>query len=163
LANRLPIPAIFLALLLAACGSKDKASDGISIAPAPPAEATAIMSGLTGRSQSAAASGVAPANVITPKPGVTPDIVAARRLESEGDIHGASDVYIAVAAKQDRDAPEAYLGAARTLLAQDRAADAKVVLETFRNSPGGRDDGPSLYMLARAHTALKEYDQALQK
>ena len=37
------------------------------------------------------------------------------------------------------------------------------MLETFRNSPGGRDDGPSLYMLARAHTALKEYDQALEK
>ena len=165
--NRLPILAVLTAVLLAACSSKDEASNGISIASAPPPEATAITATVTARSQSSAAAAVAtviaPANVLTPKPGVQADIVAARRLESEGDIHGASEAYIAVASKQDRDSVEAYLGAARTLLAQDRAADAKVVLETFRNSPGGRDDGPSLYMLARAHTALKEYDQALER
>jgi len=156
LPNRLPILAVLTALLLAACSSKDEASNGISIASAPPAEATAITATVTARSQSGAgaavATVVAPSNVLTPRPGAQADIVAARRLESEGDIHGASEAYVAVASRQDRDSVEAYLGAARTLLAQDRAADAKVVLETFRNSPGGRDDGPSLYMLARAQT-----------
>ena len=111
--NRLPILAVLAALLLAACSSKDDASNGISIASAPPAEATAITATVTARSQSgtaaAVATVVAPANVLTPRPGVQADIVAARRLESEGDIHGASEAYVAVASRQDRDSGEAVL------------------------------------------------------
>jgi soluble lytic murein transglycosylase len=117
-------------------------------APAPPAAP----------SEAAARPGV----FLTPVPSASAGLETARRLETEGNLEGAAQAYIATAATRDNDRSEATLGAARVLLELDRPADVRTLLEPFVANATGREVA-ARYMLARAYAALEQWDLALRE
>jgi soluble lytic murein transglycosylase len=105
-----------------------------------------------------------PGLVLTPQPGLSIDLQAARRLESEGDIERAAAAYIAIAARGNAESELARLAAARLLLELERPEDVRVLLEPV--IAGGNLTNESLaahYLLARAYAALDMWSESLEQ
>lgn len=81
------------------------------------------------------------------------DLATAQRLEAEGDIETAAEVYRRVAAENSEDSHAAALAATRLLLDQERYEEARLLIEPIAEarSPG---ESTALYLLARAHSGL---------
>jgi soluble lytic murein transglycosylase len=103
-----------------------------------------------------------PGAALTPQAGLSVDLDAARRLESEGDIERAAAAYVAVAAGKSPEAKQGTLAAARLLLELERPDDVRILLEPFiaRNDFAG-DDKAAHYLLARAYAALDMWAESL--
>ena len=149
LSRRLRPATALLIVLAVACSGDSKP---------PPTETAAEQAAPSGTVEPTPIS--TPGTSLTPRAGVSADLATAHRLESEGDLQGAADSYVAVAAKGGNEKGEATLGAARVLLELEHPADVRILLEPFVANASGNDLAAH-YMLARAYAALEMWTESL--
>src|SRR5690606_10932189 len=148
------ILATVFALFLVACGSgADEANE------------TARPDGASGAIAETVEKGTrAPGEALTPRPGVVADLETARRYETEGDIEGAAEAYVAIAASGGPEAGEATLAAARLLIESGDYTDARTLLERFVEQADGTPQRlTATYLLGRAYNNLEMYPEALER
>ena len=162
------IPLAAIPLLLAACDGNNSSAPDVAIqitvvsGTPPPESASPEQGSASALAVATSGANTAPSPALTPKSGAPTDLATARRLEGEGDLLAAAEAYIATAASKPGERSEAMLGAARVLLALDRPADVRALLEPFVHNAAGRDIA-GRYMLARAYAALQMWAQSLEQ
>jgi soluble lytic murein transglycosylase len=106
-----------------------------------------------------------PGIALTPQPVANLDIAEAHRLENEGDLEGAANIYVGIAAAPNSAAAvktDAVISAARLLLELEKPADVRVLLEPFITAATG-EQLIGHYLLARAYAALGLWAESLQQ
>jgi soluble lytic murein transglycosylase len=101
-----------------------------------------------------------PGTALTPVAGAPADLSTARQLEIEGDLQGAANAYVAIAARNTASRSEATINAARLLLELERPEDVRLLLEPFVANLAPAD-GPARYLLARSYAALSRWQESV--